>query len=207
MTYFCQSLWVPASTSSFVLFLILSAATTNVDAQQKPSPHKGKGEPATASEESPIEKLGSMIVGTWAIGASMEPDEAASKPGKDLGKSVIRFGPGKLALIEDYRTHGDQGSQVGLGIFWWDGKEKGYRTMFCEDRDPSGCSVYNGLGNWEGSDWVFRHEYEEDKKKVKIKQVVTATSPSSFVARFYRSENDAPMKLWWTVKHSKTEVH
>ncbi|PYX63828.1 MAG: hypothetical protein DMG78_31185 [Acidobacteria bacterium] len=63
------------------------------------------------------------------------------------------------------------------------------------------------MGNWEGSDWVFRHEYEEDKKKVKIKQVVTATSPSSFVARFYRSENDAPMKLWWTVKHSKTEVH
>ena len=207
MTYFCQSRWVLASTSSFVLFLILSAATTNVDAQQKPSPHKGKGEPATASEESPIEKLGRMIVGTWAINASMEPDEAASKPGKDVGKSVIRFGPGKLALIEDYRTHGDQGSQVGLGIFWWDGKEKGYRTMFCEDRDPSGCSVYNGLGNWEGSDWVFRHEYEEDKKKVKIKQVVTATSPSSFVARFYRSENDAPMKLWWTVKHSKTEVH
>jgi hypothetical protein len=77
--------------------------------------------------------------------------------------------------------------QIGLGMFWWDGKGKGYRTMFCEDGDPSGCSVYNGLGNWEGSDWVFNHEYEENKKKVKIKQVLTATSPSSFIARFYRS--------------------
>jgi len=208
MPYFRQSRWVLASTSSFLLFLILSAATTNVDARQKASPHKSKAEPTTASEESPIEKLGRMIVGTWAIDASMEPDEAASKPGKkDVGKSVIRFGPGKLALTEDFRTNGDQGKQVSFGIFWWDGKGKGYRTMFCEDRDPSGCSVYNGLGNWEGSDWVFRHEYEEDKKKEKIKQVVTATSPSLFVAKFYRSENDAPMKLWWTVKHSKTEVH
>src|SRR5438874_8957894 len=67
MTYFCQSGWVLASTSSFVLLLILSATTTNVDAQQKPSPQKRKSEPATASEESPIEKLGRMIVGTWAI--------------------------------------------------------------------------------------------------------------------------------------------
>src|SRR5215813_1725914 len=107
MPYFRQSRWALASTSSFLLFLILSAATTNVDARQKTSPHKSKAEPTTASEESPIEKLGRMIVGTWAIDASMEPDKAASKPGKDVGKSVIRFGPGKLALTEDYRTNGD----------------------------------------------------------------------------------------------------
>jgi len=205
MRHFCPSRWLLASTITFVLFLILSAGTTHVNAQQKASPHKGKGESAAVSEESPIEKLGRMIAGTWEIDATLEPDKAGSKPGKDVGKSVIRFGPGKVALIEDYRTHGDQGTQVALGIFWYDGKGKGYRTMFCDDQDPSGCSLYDGLGNWEGSDWVFHHEYEEDKKKVKIKQVLTATSPSSFIARFYRSEDDAPMKLWWTVKHSKTQ--
>ena len=48
-----------------------------------------------------------MIVGTWAVDATSEPRESGSKAGKDVGKSVIRFGPGKLALIEDYRTHGD----------------------------------------------------------------------------------------------------
>jgi hypothetical protein len=144
MRYFCQLRWLLASTITFVLFLVLCAGTTHMNAQGKPSPHKGKGETPAASEEAPIEKLGRMIVGTWAIDATSEPREAGSKAGKDFGKSVIRFGPGKLALIEDYRTHGDQ------GLFWWDAKAKGYRTMFCEDRDPSGCSVYEGLGRVNG---------------------------------------------------------
>lgn len=183
---------------------MLGHGTTHLNAQDKPDPHRGKGE--TASEESPIEKLGRMIAGTWAIDATSEPREVGSKGGKDIGESVIRFGPGKLALIEDYRTHGDEGTRVALGIFWWDGREKGYRTMFCEDRDPSGCSVYGGLGNWEGADWVFHTEFEsKDKKKVKVKEVLTTTSPSSFTATFYRSENDGPMRLDWTVKHSKIE--
>jgi hypothetical protein len=206
MRYFPKSQCLPASTT-VVLFLILSHGTTDVNAQEKPVPHEGKGETSAASAESPIEKLGRMIAGTWAIDATSEPREAGSKGGKDVGESVIRFGPGKLALIEDYRTHGDEGTRVALVIFWWDGKGKGYRTMFCEDRDPSGCSVYEGLGNWEGADWVFHTEFEtKDKKKVKVKEVLTATSPSSFTATFYRSENDGPMKLDWTVKHSKTEV-
>lgn len=208
MRYSCQLRWLLASATTFVLFLSLYAGTTHMHAQGKPSPHKGKDETPAASEESPIEKLGRMIVGTWTIDATSEPREAGSKAGKDVGESVIRFGPGNLALIEDYRTHGDQGTRVSLGIFWWDAKAKGYRTMFCEDRDPNGCSVYEGLGNWEGADWVSQSEFEtKDKKKVKVKEVLTATSPSSFIARFYRSENDGPMKLDWTVKHSKTGVH
>jgi hypothetical protein len=208
MRYFCQLRWLLASTITFVLFLVLCAGTTHMNAQGKPSPYKGKGETPAASEEAPIEKLGRMIVGTWAIDATSEPREAGSKAGKDFGKSVIRFGPGKLALIEDYRTQGDQGTRVALGIFWWDGKAKGYRTMFCEDRDPSGCSVYDGLGNWEGADWVSQSEFEtKDKKKVRVKEVLTATSPSSFTATFYLSENDGPMKLDWTVEHSRTAVH
>jgi hypothetical protein len=204
MIHFRQSRCVLASTT-LVLFLTLGHGTSRVNAQEKRGPHRGRGE--TASEESPIEKLGRMIAGTWAIDATSEPREAGSKVGKDVGRSVIRFGPGKLALIEDYRTRGDGGTRVALGIFWWDGKEKGYRMMFCEDRDPSGCSVYVGLGNWEGADWVFHTEFEtKDKRKVKVKEVLTATSPSSFTATFYRSENDGPMKLDWTVKHHKTEV-
>ena len=80
--------------------------------------------------------------------------------------------------------------------------------MFCENRDPNGCSVYAGLGNWEGDDWVFHTAFEtKDKGKVKVKEVLTTTSPSSFTATFYRSENDGPMKLDWTVKHTRTEVH
>ena len=195
------------ASSTLVLFLVLSDGTPQMNTQEQPGPRSGKVEMPSASDESPIEKLGRMIAGTWAIDATTEPREARSKRGKDVGKSEIRFGPGNLALIEDYRTRGDQGDRVAMGIFWWDGKEKGYRTMFCEDRDPSGCSVYEGLGNWEGADWVFHTEFEtKDKKKVKVKEVLTTTSPSSFIATFYRSENDGPMKLDWIVKHSKTEV-
>jgi hypothetical protein len=132
MRYFCQLRWLLASTITFVLFLVLCAGTTHMNAQGKPSPHKGKGETPAASEEAPIEKLGRMIVGTWAIDATSEPREAGSKAGKDFGKSMIRFGPGKLALIEDYRTHGDQGTRVALGLFWWDAKQKA--TGLCSAR-------------------------------------------------------------------------
>lgn len=207
MRYFCHSRCLLAS-CALTLFIILSDGTTRLNAQEKPGPQTGNRESAAAPKESPIDKLGKMIAGTWAIDATSEPRGAGLKEGKDVGKSVIRFGPGKLALIEDYRTHGDQGTRVALGIFWWDGKGKGYRMMFCERRDPSGCSVYEGVGNWEGADWVFHTEFEtRDKNKVKIKEVLTATSPSSFIATFYRRENDGPMKLDWTVKHSKIEVH
>src|ERR1019366_1675035 len=204
--YFRQSRSLLAS-SILALTLVLNDGTTHVNAEENPVPREGKAKTAAASEESPIEKLGRMIAGTWAIDATSEPREVGKKVGKDVGKSVIRFGPGKLALIEDYQTHGDDGTRIALGIFWWDGKGNGYRTMFCEDRDPHGCSVFEGLGNWEGADWVFHTEFEnKDKKKVRVKEVLTATSPSSFTATFYRSENDGPMKLDWIVKHSKTDA-
>jgi hypothetical protein len=206
MRYCRQSRSLLAS-SILALTFILNNGTTQVNAQENSVPREGKGKTAAASEESPIEKLGRMIAGSWAIDATSEPRKVGDKVGKDVGKSVIRFGPGKLALIEDYQTHGDDGTRVALGIFWWDGKGNGYRTMFCEDRDPRGCSVFEGLGNWEGADWVFYSEFQnQDKKKVSVKEVLTATSPSSFTATFYRSENDGPMKLDWIVKHSKTDV-
>ena len=79
MWYFCQLRWLLASTVTFVLFLVLWAGTTHVNAQGKPSPHEGKGETRAAYEESPIEKLGRMIVGTWAIDATSEPGRRESK--------------------------------------------------------------------------------------------------------------------------------
>ena len=204
MRHFRRSRCLLASTT-LLLFLTQGHENNRVNAQAKSGLDRGRVE--TAPGVSPIEKLGRMIAGTWAIDATSEPREPGSKAGKDVGETVIRFGPGKLALIEDYRTRGDGGTRVALGIFWWDSKEKGYRTMFCENRDPSGCSVYVGLGNGEGDDWVFLTEFEtKDKGKVKVKEVLTTTSPSSFTATFYRSENNGPMKLDWTVKHTKTEV-
>ena len=101
MKHFRQSRCLLASTT-LVLFLTLGHGNTRVNAQEKPGPDRGRVE--TASEESPIEKLGTMIAGTLAIDAISEAREVRSKVGKDVGESVTRFGPGKLALIEDYHT-------------------------------------------------------------------------------------------------------
>jgi len=109
MRHFRQSRCALASTT-LVLFLTLGYGATHLSAQEKPGPHRAKDK--TASEDTPIEKLGRMIAGTWAIDAISEPRDPGSKVGKDVGKSVIRFGPGKLALIEDYRTHGDEGARI-----------------------------------------------------------------------------------------------
>jgi hypothetical protein len=142
MRQFRQSRCVLASTT-LVLFLTLGHGNTQVSAQEKTGPHRAKGE--TTSEESPIEKLGRMIAGTWAIDATSEPREAGSKVGKDVGKSVIRFGPGKLALIEDYRTHGDGGTRVAWGIFWWDGRKKATGQCSARTETPA---VAPSTGAW-----------------------------------------------------------
>jgi hypothetical protein len=206
---FRQLLLIAASAALILVFTLVQGATL-ISAQENAIHAKGKTKSAksAAPEGSPaIEKLGMMIAGTWAIDATAEPSARKPKGGKDTGTSVIRLGPGRLSLIEDYGTHGDGGRRVALGIFWWDDKAQGYRSMFCDDHDPSGCSVYEGLGKWEGADWVFHDEFEANDKKVKIKEVLTAASPSSFTARFYRSESDGPMELDWTVKHTKIEAH
>jgi hypothetical protein len=97
-----------------------------------PNPENSKADP-----NAELQKFAKMVEGTWTLKVTWFPTPENPKGRSDNGTSRIQYGPGKLALIEDYRTDGDTGSEVALGFFWWDAKAQGYRTMFCDDRDAN----------------------------------------------------------------------
>jgi len=155
-----------------------------------------------------VEKLGRMVAGTWELEGVSEPSAERPKVRHDTGRSVITYGPGRRSLTEDFRSHGDTGEIVATGTFWWDAQAHGYRTMFCETRDPSGCSVYDGLGHWEGAKVVNRWEFERNGKKTISKQVIETATAQTFIATFYDGDSDATLKQTYTWKHTRvTQAH
>jgi hypothetical protein len=104
-----------------------------------------------------IEKFARLVSGTWNL-------EGFSAPGapvrKDTGRTVLKFGPGNLSVHGDFHTEGPTEKVDALGIFCWDEKAGGYRTMFYANDEPDGCIIYNGMGRWEGDAVVFRFIFQ-----------------------------------------------
>jgi hypothetical protein len=156
------------------------------------------------SAPSAIEKLAKMLIGNWDVVATIEPN-ATRKGRKDTGANRIVRGPGGRSVIENYYTDGDSGSRSALGVLWWDDKVPGYRTMFCDNADPSGCSVYDGLGKWEGNDLVFRFKRDGDGMRIDGKELFTSISPSSFTVQFFESRNGGSEDATWTARNTKAQ--
>ena len=195
------------SLGSLVLaFALNTFAQQDQSHKQNPQVEAGRVDNPVVQQHSPeIEKLAKMLVGNWHVVATREPSVNSPKGRKDVGTNRIVLGPGGRSVVENYRTDGDSGPRVALGILWWDEKAQGYRTMFCDNADLSGCSLYDGLGKWEGYDLVFRFRLYRDGSRIEGKEVFTAYSPFSFIVRFYESRDGGPEDATWTVNNTKAE--
>ena len=149
-----------------------------------------------------MEKLSKMIVGTWATAETFDVSEMMPKGGKGHGTAVVKAGPGGLMLMEDYHSKGGMGAFAGHGVFWWDDKAQGYRSVWCDNTTPSGCSVENGVGKWEGDQLVWYDEQEMMGKKEKMREVMAGNS-SSFMFTMNSSEDGGPEKRVMTIKYTK----
>lgn len=194
-----------------VVLLIMAALCLGVAAQQ--TKHKDGKKASTKSEmpagmpmpkPSPqIEKLADKIVGTWNTSEYFEVSEMMPKGGKGHGIAVMKKGPGGLSVTEDYHSRGGMGAFAGHGVIWWDDKANGYKNVWCDNTSPTGCSVSNGLGKWEGNDVVFNDEQEMMGKKMAMKEVYTDMKPSSFTMTMDGSQDGGPMKRQLTIKYTK----
>lgn len=200
-----------SATSVVVLALLLGARTQEVHAGQNPRSSSSQAErlaaphPSAAERSPEMEKLATMLVGNWEVVATREPNTTRPKGLRDTGTNRIVLGPGGRSVVENYHTEGDTGSRSALGILWWDEKAQGYRTMFCDNADPAGCSVYDGLGRWEGNDLVFEIKRDHDGIRIGGKEVFITTSPLSYTVRYFESRNGGPEDATWTVSNTKTE--
>jgi hypothetical protein len=147
-----------------------------------------------------IDKFARLVSGTWDV-------EGFSAPGapvkEDTGRTVLKFGPGNLSLIEDFHSEGSGGKVDALGLFWWDEKAGGYRTMFCANAEPDGCILYNGTGRWEGDAVVFRFILQVNGAADYVKEVISRSNPDSFTAVFSHGKSEALLKPTYTWRHTR----
>jgi len=180
-------------------------AGQNSQSSSSQAEHLAAPHPLTAERSPEMEKLATMLVGNWEVVATREPSAARPKGLRNTGTNRIVLGPGGRSIVENFHTEGDTGPRSALGILWWDAKAQGYRTMFCDTVDPAGCSVYDGLGKWEGNDLIFEFKLDHDGIKINGKEMFMVTSPFSYTVRFFESRNGGPEDATWTVNNTKAE--
>ena len=151
-----------------------------------------------------VEKFGKLVAGEWILTGSAKPSSSHPKGRFEKGKTVIQFGPGRLSLIENMHTRSSSGAtDDALGIFWWDKQAQGYRSAFCDTNDPNGCSVYDGIGRWEGDAVVFHIEFEIGGKKQTTIETIRRTGPNSFEAVMTHPGTDGTETQPFTWKHTR----
>lgn len=175
----------------FRAVLVVLALSVCVAVAQEKAPPKGKPAAKAAQKQAPagmqsmmvapspeMKKLTTMLSGTWKV---EEKHEAMDQmpAGTSTGTSVFRSGPGRLSLIQDYKsTMGGMGSFSGLGLVWWDPADKLYKGFWCDSMSPSGCAPI-GTGKWEGNDLVFNGEMDMNGQKHTMKSTYTNIKPDS----------------------------
>ncbi len=158
-------------------------------AQEKPA---AKGKPAAkpAQKQAPagvqemtfqpaseMKKVLSAFTGTWKAEEKHEAMEGMPA-GTSTGTTVFRPGPGKLSLVQDYKSNMEGTPFTGLGLLWFDPATKTFTSMWCDSMTPSGCAI-GGTGKWVGNDLVFNGEMEMNGKKHKTKETFTNIKPDS----------------------------
>ena len=88
-------------------------------------------------------RLIQMMKGTWATTLKFEPGHTYPKGAAGRGKQIWRSGPGGLSLIEYETASTPNGSWDGMSVTWWDPQARGFRAIWCDNHQASGCLMMN----------------------------------------------------------------
>ncbi len=149
-----------------------------------------------------MEKLSKMLVGTWAVVETHEPNPRAPNGARGKGTTTFKKGPGGLSLIQDYKSAGAKWSFAGLGVTWWDDKAGGYKGLWCDSMTPSGCSSGNGVSEWEGDNLVGTDENQMMGQKMAMRQTWKMT-PNSLTFTLDGGPPGGELKRMITIKGTR----
>lgn len=150
-------------------------------------------ESPTSGAEAPIQKLTRVFEGRWSVTEKHEPSEWSPAGAKGTGKAEFRAGPGRLSLIQEYRSSSSMGDFTGHGISWWDAEAAGFRGMWCENRSPSGCED-SGLVMWSGDRLTTVYKVKANGQETTVSRTVTIIDPDHFIVRFEMAIGENPMR-------------
>jgi hypothetical protein len=168
--------------------------------------------PTTASKQSSavtvqpapeIQKLAKAFLGTWSVTEKIEPSQTMPNGGDGRGEEVYRLGPGGHSFIEEIHLNEPTKEISGAGVAWWDDKAKGYRAVWCDGENPSGCILMAHLAKWEGDQFVLGDESERNGRKFEFKEVFSEITPSSFTQTLYQGEAGKELKRLLTIHATK----
>jgi hypothetical protein len=168
--------------------------------------------PTTASKQSSaatvqpapeIQKLAKAFLGTWSVTEKIEPSQTMPNGGDGRGEEVYRLGPGGHSFIEEIHLNEPTQEISGAGVAWWDDKAKGYRAVWCDGENPSGCILMAHLAKWEGDQFVLSDESERNGRKFEFKEVFSEITPSSFTQTLYHGEAGKELKRLLTIHATK----
>ena len=141
-----------------------------------------------------MEQLIHSFSGNWFIEFAITPTEGLPKGGKGQGQETWKPGPGKLSLIEEYHSRGDDGDNAGQGVFWWDEKLHRYQVLWCANDVPGGCVLISDGASWQGNQLVLLNQWESGGKKQMLKEVFSDITPTTFTQTIYQGENSGTLR-------------
>jgi hypothetical protein len=159
--WLCGLLWSAAAISSVSVAPARRSQAENV----APSPE--------------MERLASVLVGTWNTTESMEPSEQFPSGGGRRGTSRWRLTAGGAALVGEGSSDGSAGPLSYAITIWWDESAKTYGFFTCfKDSGGSGCRR-RGSARWIDDDFVNDYQEVEHGKPTKWRDAFTQITPSS----------------------------
>jgi hypothetical protein len=105
--------------------------------------------------------------------------------------------------MEEYHSTNPNGDISGLSVTWWDDEAQGYRAIWCDSSNPSGCVVMAKLAKWEGDQFVLADQFERNGKKFTFKEIVSDITSTSFTQTQYLGESSEELAKLMTIRAVK----
>ena len=163
--------------------------------------------PGSAGME--IQQLIRSFSGQWAIEFTIEPSKSLPKGGQGHGTELWRSGPGGLSLIEEYESQGDDGSNIGHGIFWFEESHHHFQVLWCANDVPSGCMAISEGATWKDGELVLQHRWESRGKVHIMKEVFSEIKAGSFSQTVYMGDGSGNLEVQYKIRatRKKQESH
>jgi len=175
----------------FLVTLILGCAWAGAQAA---------GTPQRSPE---LQRLVKALSGTWSIAIRIEPSDQIPGGGLATGEEVWTPGPGGLSLIENYHSTGAEGEMAGIGVAWWDVNTGRFQVTWCDNTNPTGCTVLKHGAKWEGDQIVAVDEWDSAGKRTTSKEVFSNITRNSFTQTLYQGETGGDLKRLMTIKATR----
>ena len=150
-----------------------------------------------------VENLIKTFAGSWEIHLSADGSEHGGRGSNGDGEETWKAGPGSNSLIEEYHSAGTEGQIAGLGIFWREEDEKGFKVFWCDNTGPVACRTLHNKADWKEGRLVLSDERYEDGKKHLFREIFAFDTPDSFTQTLAEGESGGLLKPFLTIRATR----